>query len=265
MAKPLIVENVEGLPEWNIGPYPGERQPGLSAMVRLKNEAQWVIPSLDSIAPWCDEIVIALQGKQTDGTDRMVRDWAECQNHAVVYDYPFDSVPNGPGHDKQQIGSVHERAYFYNWCMAKTGYSHVMKWDGDMVAFDWLGRSVRRALEQQPIVRFKGIELVSGLERMNKRKFANQETRVFPARSGLHYVTGPRCEILVGWHDRESTVIEKPAYLHFKWAKPVESATKAWPTDWRRIPHFIELAKRAEPGERYQGEWPSVLKGLAPA
>lgn len=268
----MIFENIEGLADWNIAPdWHANRAPGLSAMVRLKDEAEWILPSLESAAAFCDEIVVALQGEQTDGTDGIVRAWAastECENVEIL-SYPFDSVPNGPGHGRQARGSVRERAYFYNWCLARTTRSHVVKWDGDMVAFDELGGEIRAALEAGvDFIRFKGVEIVDAHAwRVSAtHPFANIETRVFAARPGVHFVTGDFCELLQGQgavHDQAT--LDAPAYLHFKWAKARDSATKAWPENWREIDHFRNLAARAAPGAAWQGRIPAALRAAADA
>ena len=123
----MILQNTERLADYDIRPDWAEgRRPGLAACVRLKDEADWAVPSLNSIAPWCDEIVIALQGEQSDGTDVLVEDWANGRPQARVVRYPFDSLPNGPGHGDQPVGSVFERAYFYNWTLAQTRCSHAL-------------------------------------------------------------------------------------------------------------------------------------------
>lgn len=258
-----ILRNIEGFSAWDIPERFCEgRRPGLSAMVRLKDEAEFVIPALESIAGWTDEIVIALQGEQSDGTDDLVEGWARTHGQARVLHYPFDSRPNGPGHDAQPRGSVHERAYFYTWCLAQTTCAHAMKWDGDMVALDWLGAVVRRYLEggaRLPL-RFAGWE-ISGPARRHLsagRPRTACEPRVFRVGPDTWWISGALCEQFTYGHD-DGPALDRPGYLHFKWAKALASATTAWPADWRSIDHFQLVAAKARPGEPYLGEWPSVL------
>lgn len=269
----MILRNIEGLSEWDIpAGWHRHRRPGLSAMVRLKDEATFCIAALESIAPWCGEIVIALQGAQTDGTDRLVERWAAGRRNVRVARYPFDSLPNGPGHGDQPKGSVHERAYFYNWCLARTRLSHVVKWDGDMVALDRFGLILEGLVENGfPFIRFHGYEIAGDATDLTRLRCsathprANVETRIFPARPDVHFVSGPLCEHLVGLPPRhEQATLQSPAYLHFKWCKPLESATKAWPEGWEFIEHFRTLADRARPGARYTGPVPSALAETCP-
>lgn len=251
----MIRESIERLTDWNI-PAEHPRIPGLSAFIRLKDEAEYIIPALESIKGWCDEIVIALQGDQTDGTAELVRDWAKDKNKVRVLVYPFDSVPNGPGHDKQQRGSVYERAYFYNWTLAHTTRTHVLKWDGDMVALDDTGRRLRTTGAHN--IAFYGAEIAQrdGLV-LSRRPHTSSEVRMFRVTPGTFYETGPMCERLVGvqQHDRMPHV----AYLHFKHSKAFSSRIKAWPEGWQEMDHFKAIAARQELGEPYKGDIPSVL------
>lgn len=271
MNERFYAANIEGLTDWNIreqfwlAPDGTRREFGLSAMIRLRNEAEWIIPSLESIAGWVDEIVITLQGDQTDGTDLLVEDWAKDRDNVFIYSYPFLSYPNGPGHDKQPRGSLHERAMFYNWSLAKTRFSHVMKHDGDMVAFDWLGPVVRDWMKVHDPIRFRGVD-ICGRELTHKsiRPYTANEVRVFRVTEKTFYYSAANCESLTYGH-RDGPAIPGNAYLHFKWAKNLDSATKAWPADWRKnSPHYQSVFEKATPGELYRGEWPSVLKDRRP-
>lgn len=259
----MILENIEGLTEWNIpAGWHKNRKPGLSAMVRVKDEAEFCIPSLNSILGWCDEIVIALQGEQTDGTDRLITDWADGRSGVRVLFYPFDSVPNGPGHDNQKRGSVYERAYFYNWTLAQTTRTYAMKWDLDMVALPGLGDGVRRLMEEgASSVRFKGVDLVSlDPPVMSVRPYTANEARVFRVTPDTYFSTGQLTEQFTIGHN-VGPGFDAPMFLHFKWVKKLESATKAWPRHWRDCPHFQRVYGKHGAGGRYEGPWPEALRG----
>lgn len=264
----VIYENREGWHDWDIRPgWWRSRAPGLSAMLRLKNEAMWIGAALRSIAGWCDELVIVLQGEQDDGTERAVQDWLltfrPLDLEVRIFRYPFDSRPNGPGHGAQPRGSVHERAYFYNWCLALTSRSHVVKWDGDMVALDGTGREIRAALKAgADYIRFAGHEIAAldPLRLSRLHPVANAECRIFPALRRHFYETRDLCEGLTNLPEvSDQLSLPSPAYLHFKWTKPENSITAAWPKNWRRQDHFRALAARAEPGDCYEGPVPAVL------
>lgn len=257
----MILRNVEGLREWDIPPgWHAGRRPGLSAMIRLKNEAEWIETSLRSIEDWCDEIAICLQGEQTDGTDRIVADWAKGRRHVQVHHYPFDSVPNGPEHERQRRGSLHERAYFYNWCLARTTRAYALKWDGDMVALPGLDGEVRRHMaDGAHWLSFRGVDLVAlDPPTQSIRAYTASEPRLFRVRPETYYTTGTHTESFT-IPNQKGPQLSQPGFLHFKWCKDRASATKAWPEDWRTCPHFQNVYRKRERGDLYRGPWPECI------
>lgn len=269
-AKPrLHFENREGETDFEIPrDFTENRGRGLSAMLRLKNEAQWIRPCLISIRGVFDEIVVALQNS-TDDTERIVRDLG--YDHVRIVHYPFDSFPNGPDHGERPADSVHAKAYFYNWTMAQTTREWVCKWDGDMVAMNWLGERVRPLMKRAEVIRIFGVDLVGDPPiQVGERVFNGIEPRFFRVRPSRFYAMGPRTEYLrLPLRDRVSRklklqpTIPDPAFLHFKWAKSLESATKAWPENWREMEVFQQLFKRAQPVDLYRGQYPSCLSDIA--
>lgn len=258
----FVYENEEGHTEYNISRDMFEnREPGLSAMVRVKNEEEYIEPALRSILPWCDEVVVALQAS-TDRTEEIVRSIDDPK--IVVLTYPFPSWPNGPGHNTHSRFSVNDRAYFYNWTMSKTTRSYVMKWDGDMVAYDWLGATVRGLMvEGSRVIAFKGIDIVGPTGPnlyVGERLYCATDKRVFVVDPAHYYYQGEKCEKLAitGYG---TNILPAAGYLHFKWAKNIHSATQSWPKNWQGIPHYEELMKRARAHEPYDGDIPTVLKG----
>ncbi len=139
--------NREGYTEFNIRPdwYKG-RAPGLSALVRLHNEEVWCQLALESIVDWCDEIVITLNCC-TDRTPEIVERFRAAHVGKVrVYDYPHRIWQMGPRHSECPPDSVYASAYFYNYTQSKSTRSHVVKLDGDLIVFDWLGTEIRRLM-----------------------------------------------------------------------------------------------------------------------
>lgn len=270
----MILQNIEGEAGFNIrADWHAGREPGISAFVRLKDEADFAVAALESIAPWCHEIVIALQGIQSDGTGALVRAWAEGRETVRVVYWPWDSVPNGPGHGDQARGSVRERAYFYNWCLAQTRFSHALKWDGDMVLLPEYGPRLQGLFRDFDGAKFDGIELTRGPAGFHLSKTHPRtapDTRLFRVTPATYYETGPLCEVPsfgpAAYFEPKPAdhldivIAQGPFYLHFKWTKPLASITKAWPADWHRHRHFRALLERAEPGTAYGDALPAELR-----
>jgi glycosyltransferase involved in cell wall biosynthesis len=227
-------------------------------MLRVKNEEQWIGPCIESIIDWFDEVVVCMQNC-TDDTESIVR--AFDNEKISIYQYPHDSWPNGEGYAQQNPHNVKSRTYFYNWCLAKTSMTHVCKWDGDMVAMDWIGDSVHALLRKGiDTININGVDIVGPeLRHVGARKRCAMEPRIFKAHSFTRYENGSLCEKLSGIAGREFT-INRPAFLHFKWAKSIETATQAWPDDWEQLAHFQNIIKRATPVAEYEGEYPRVMR-----
>lgn len=264
-------ENIEGLKDWNINPrFWEDRKPGLSAMLRVKNEGQFLLFAVASIIDWHDEVCILVQGKQDDNTLEVANQCCERWPAKVsVHEYPFESVVNGPDHDLQQRGSVYERAYFYNWCLAKTNYTFANKWDGDMIAFEWLGPRVRSLMNNFDGIWFKGMDLASPkLDRVSLQAHTATEQRVHRVTEKTFYFTYTHCEHFSGTRSPDHKVenIYKItmdyAFLHLKWCKSsLAFSGVGWPDDWEtRHPYYTEIQNRKRGIRAYRGPWPAAIK-----
>ncbi len=251
-------ENREGFEEYYIPEnFYENRELGLSAMIRIKDEEEWIGPSLESIIDWMDEIIICFQNS-TDQSEEIAK-----QYPVKIYHYPFDSYPNGPGLYNHPQDSIFTRAYFYNWALAKTTKTHVYKWDGDMVAMDWWGELAKKIYTQHDVIATKGIDIVgSKLKHIGRPPF-RQNPSLFKITKETYFKTGPIYEVFnfPGGNTRPYTVPD-PVFLHFKWVKNLKSATQGWPKNWREIPHFKKIFRETAPIEEYQGEYPKVIREL---
>lgn len=260
-----IWENAEGLEEFNINPEafnPLNRKPGISAMMRIGDEEEFIVSSILSILPFCNEIVVALQDSK-GGTREALRVFDD-NSKVKVYEYPFKAYPNGPGHDECQPGSVHEQSYFYNWTLSKTTHEYACYWDGDMVALDWVEKWLSQELHNYDMVRFPGINLVSLNPAMISKTAPStgKEQRFFRVSKETLFFTNRCCASLSYPKSYREKRFNDFGFLHFKWAKSFESATKIWPDDWRDKPHFQKIYERRHPGKVYTGPVPDALRGI---
>ncbi len=264
----MILETREGLKEWNIASdWLENRRPGVSAFIRVKNEAEFMGHAVASILSQVDEVIIAIQGQQKDATGEVaIHLMANNPDKVRVLFYPFDSHANGPGHDQHPADSVFDRSFFYNWTLARTRFSHALKWDGDMVALD--GFTIPRPdghVFGVDAWKFKGVDLIAndGKWWTGERPHCAAEARLFRVTQGTHHKQGARMERLVLPKGYRVDVELEPQFLHFKWAKPFEYARQAWPEDWRDIPHFQKIDRRSRPVNLYTGAWPDGLLSRA--
>lgn len=210
------------------------RQPGLSAFVRCKNEEEYIVASLASCYRVFDEVVVVLNNS-TDRTRALVEDLASDRPKIRLLEYPLDVAPIGVGY-RERVAAAPERslARYYNWCLEQTRFSHVCKWDGDMVALPALAQ-VRPLLADADVVTFDGYDALD-------QHTTDMEPRIFrydPARA--RYVDWDLYEILD--HDYGRIVPLQPrCYLHMKLVKR-EWLHRSWSS-----PNL--LASRSVPASR---------------
>ncbi|MGH3358231.1 MAG: hypothetical protein ACRDO7_05475, partial [Nocardioidaceae bacterium] len=131
------IANLEGREDFDVSWAwaDGELEPGMTAVLRVKNEARsmpWVLPPLLEAT---QHVVIA-DNQSDDGTAEMARRTAAAAGAAdrlTVVDYPFTVSRCGPEHLATPERSLSSLAYFYNWSFAHARTTYSMKWDGDMV------------------------------------------------------------------------------------------------------------------------------------
>ncbi len=96
---------------------PSVRSLGISVIMRIKDEADWVEPSVESIKGIADEIVIVDNGS-TDGTNELLTTIASKEKG-------FIRLFRQPNLDHCSLS---------NFALEKTTFRWVFRWDGDMVA-----------------------------------------------------------------------------------------------------------------------------------
>jgi len=254
----MILKNLEKNEEFYIPEnWYENRKKGISAFIRVKNEEEFIKPCILSVADFFDEIVIALN-RSTDNTRSILESLK--MDKIKIYDYPFKLHPNGPTHKECKASSLKDNSYYYNWLLSKTTYSHVCKWDGDMVALEALNK-IRDQVFEYATVSFHGLNMAGTqcrhLSRTQPRTAA--EPRFFNVTKETCYLQGPTTQYLHKGKGKNKN-LSGPMFLHFKSVKNIKSASAIWPDNWENMPTFKRLIKRREPGTPYKGEIPEALK-----
>ena len=233
---------------------------GLSALVRLRDEESWCKLALESIV-WFDEIVIVLNCC-SDRTPVIVERFRDRHpDKVVVADYPHVIHPMGPGHDACPTDNANASAALYNFTQSLATRRHVCKWDGDMVAMDWLGDRVRELMDDgHHRIKMFGTDIVGDdLTHIGCQPLC--PTNGVYQVAGTRYEQGQMTQSLRG--AAEPTAEIRDAFLHFKWARnPFAAATVQWPENWQDIPHFQRIAERRQPVAHYAGEYPESVREL---
>lgn len=103
-------------PSAGLVPQP-TRPMGISVFMRVKNEADWIRPSILSLQSFADEIIVVDNGSE-DGTAEQIR---HVQKKTATPILLFDK----PELDINALS---------NFALSKTTYHWVVRWDGDFVA-----------------------------------------------------------------------------------------------------------------------------------
>ena len=170
----------------------------------------------------------------------------------------------GPGHSDCPDGDPRASAALYNFTQERSTRTHVVKLDGDMVMMDWAGAEIRRLMsEGRDRIRFYGTDLVGDdLTHIGSHPLC-RTNGVYRVTDQTWYRQGAMTQNLQGLAGIPEYEIERPAFLHFKWArKSFTSATVQWPENWQDIPHFQRIAERRHPVAVYEDEYPASVRAM---
>lgn len=137
MTAPGSISNREGIPAFEVrwAWADGDLEPGVTAVLRARNEARnltWVLPPVLSVA----DRVVLVDNRSDDDTAVTAQACAErvgASHRLNVMSYPFDVSRCGEEHLSTPADSVHSLTHFYNWAFSQVRTRYTMKWDGDMV------------------------------------------------------------------------------------------------------------------------------------
>ena len=132
-----MIRNVEGIADYDVtfAWETGDLEPGLTSVLRVKNEARnlpWVLPPMFEAV----ERVVVVDNGSDDGTPEVALETARrcgAEDRLVLASYPFQVSRCGPEHLGTPGASVHSLTHFYNWSFSHVRTALSMKWDGDMV------------------------------------------------------------------------------------------------------------------------------------
>ena len=132
--KDVHFQNEEGLTDFHFTLTAATKPEGVSAMLRVKNEENFIINCIKSIVDIFDEIVV-VDNNSSDQTIALLSSYIEEEklSHKVkIYHYPFEIAKCGKEHSATKENSVSSLSYYYNWCISKCTLHSVVKWDADM-------------------------------------------------------------------------------------------------------------------------------------
>ena len=217
---------------------------GISAFLRCRNEEEYIVASILSSYRVFDEILVILN-RSTDRTRELVEDLMTDHPKIRLADYPNDCAPAGPGYfELVQQDPQRSLAAYYNWSLAQTRFSHVCKWDGDMIALP-LFEGIREMIATSDVIEFSGYDVLD-------KPTVDYESRIFRYDpSHTRYADWDLYEVFMHEYPRVAR-FEPKCYLHMKLVKR-EWVHREWSSP-------NDLAVRPYPAPGSGGVRPSLLR-----
>ena len=150
------------------GAYQRVRGTAISAMVRVRDEEEFLRAAVDSILPLVDEVVL-IDNLSRDATPEIIADLARRHpDRITTHRYPYEILR--VGHETAEFAarpeshaSPHLSANYYNWCLRRCRRPFVLKWDGDMIALPALaGALAAWRASRRPVLMIRGANVHPG-------------------------------------------------------------------------------------------------------
>ena len=128
------------------------KKPGVSAIMRLRNEAEFLDLALESIFELFDELII-VYNQCTDRTPEIVAKYGrrDPQRVRAFHYLPEVCPPRTEMHGTLPAGHVSSFVHYSNFALSKASFQITTLWDGDMIAEpDALGRVLDRLRSIRP-------------------------------------------------------------------------------------------------------------------
>jgi len=214
-------------PKLGLVPKPPDRKPGISALMRVKNEARWIEAAVRSLAPFVDQFSIVDNGS-SDGTPEIVRKVAG----ELSLDYVLEVLPT------EDFGEVCDLA------LANTTCRWVLRWDGDMIARTQGGDTLARLREfvfsldpdRYYVVYFPHIQLEGDLFHQDPGHLIHYEDYLFTYSSSLyHKRTGRFREVMYPLYYKRIYVWETSSFHLASLDEPAAMIRRKYWVEWRRL------------------------------
>lgn len=147
-----IITPQENEPEYNLDTdwYTKPKLPGISFLVRAKNEEGTIGMAIDSLKQldFPHEINIVLNQCQ-DSTEEIIAQRKYNKQTINVYKYPFQLGKTGLENQCTPVNSVHSTIWMLNWMMMKGNLEYTFRWDADFIMTSQLALELKEIVEEQ--------------------------------------------------------------------------------------------------------------------
>lgn len=143
----------------------------ISAMLRLRNEEEYLEAAVRSIVEVVDEVVL-IDNRSTDRTPEVMAALRSAfPDRVTVHRYGHEVARQGVESwrlvEASRGRSPRLLAEYYNWCLRRCTCPYALKWDGDMIALQGLrDRILRWKIDGRPILIMRGANIYPDLRHL---------------------------------------------------------------------------------------------------
>lgn len=129
--------------------YEKEKKPGISFIVRAKNEQDTIGLALDSLKQLKIPYEVNLVLNQCDdGTEHEANFRRVNKQNINIYRYPFQLGKTGLENACTPVTSVHSTIWMLNWILMRGTYEYTFRWDSDFIMTGALAKELEEFLGQ---------------------------------------------------------------------------------------------------------------------
>lgn len=143
--------------------YTKPKQPGISFILRAKNEERTIGLALDSLQqlniPYEVNVVL---NQCIDETENIVIDKQKNNSNIKLFQYPFQLGKTGLENVCTPVTSVHSTVWLLNWMLMQGQYQYTFRWDADFIMTSSLSNELKSLMENHDIVNISAIFSDSG-------------------------------------------------------------------------------------------------------
>lgn len=190
---------------------------GVSAVFRVKNAADTIIPCVMSVVPLCNEIIIVDNGSSDDTYSLCLQLKEKIKNSEVkIYRYDYEMARAGEKYESDLLNGKMSLADFYNFCFSKATGEYVYKADAHKMTLPSSILAIQNRIElKKDVIWFRGVEVFG--------HNLNFEPYIYKRSLNCYYKDGENFEYLVGtpslirsFLTDFSSIVLVPAFVHFK-------------------------------------------------
>ena len=199
-------------------------------MLRVKNEIEFLEPSIKSIVHLVDELIV-VDNLSDDGSTELIERLVKLYPDRIrMFSYPHQLARYGDEMEKLAATADGRKSTsflpnFYNWCANKCSHPYILKWDGDTIAANALAPTLERfRTSKKQVLWHTGVNIhPDRVSYIAGRPLENMEPRLYFRKFATYNNYLRYCEAL--WSPyafHYPSFIEKepePLYFHMKFCK----------------------------------------------